>query len=308
MIVCTLPLLVILSQAPSPPGALSTAREQIRQGNCAAAIDTLTLLLHSSTKSRPEVAVPYQLLAVCYERSGQLDRAIDTLRDGLRDHPASPALERTLGELLFHQDPSNPEAGQLLASAVKTAPQDPEARHYYAQWAALNNRDEICASQEQAAIRLPGLNNLALLQMYALQGICLNHLDKPAAAKSALEKAFAIDLRKKPFDPAIAYQYVQFLMGRGQNEEAREVVAEILRRSPQFGPAHLEAAKSFDHDRQTEKAIQEAKAALLGEGDDDANIRAAHVLLAKNYFILGKTAEAEAEQQWVESHAGASKP
>jgi hypothetical protein len=32
------------------------------------------------------------------------------------------------------------------------------------------------------------------------------------------------------------------------------------------------------------------------------------VLLAKNYFILGKTAEAEAEQQWVESHAGASKP
>jgi tetratricopeptide (TPR) repeat protein len=305
MIVWALPLLMILSQAASPPGALSTARDQIRQGNCAAAIDTLIALLHSAAKPGD---VPYQLLAVCYERLGQLNRAIDTLRDGLLGNPDSPALGRTLGELLFHQDSSNPEAGQLLAAAVKTAPQDPEARHYYAQWAALNNLDQICADQEQTAIELPGLNNLALLQMYTLQGICLNHLDKPAAAKSALEKAFAIDLRQRPFHPAIAYQYVQFLTGQGQNEEAKKVVAEILRRSPQFGPAHLEAAKSFDHARQSEKAIHEAIAALRGEGDDDANIRAAHVLLAKNYFILGKTTEAEAEQQWVESHASAPKP
>jgi tetratricopeptide (TPR) repeat protein len=305
MIVWALPLLVILSQGASPPTAIATARDQIRQGNCPAAVDTLTALLHSAPKPGD---VPYQLLAVCYERLGQLNRGIDTLRDGLRGNPDSAALGRTLGELLFHQDSSNPEAGQLLAAAVKTAPRDPEARHYYAQWAALNNRDQICADQEQTAIRLSGLNNLALIQMYTLQGICLNHLDKAAAAKFAFEKAFAIDLRQRPFNPAIAYQYVQFLTGRGQSEDAKKVVAEILRRSPQFGPAHLEAAKSFDHDRQAEKAIQEAKAALLGEGDDEDNIRAAHVLLAKNYFILERTTEAEAEQEWVESHASAPKP
>jgi tetratricopeptide (TPR) repeat protein len=130
----------------------------------------------------------------------------------------------------------------------------------------------------------------------------------PGAAKPAFEKAFEIDLRKQPFDPATAYQYVLFLTSRGENEQAKKVVDETLRLSPQFGPAHLERAKSFDHERQTEKAIEEAKAALMGEGDDDSNIRAAHVLLAKSYFILGKTKEAEAERQWVESHAKPPQP
>jgi tetratricopeptide (TPR) repeat protein len=305
MIILALPLLMMLSQGASPPDALVTAQEQIRQGDCAAAIETLTALLHSAVKP---VDTPYQLLALCYQRAGQMDRAIDALRDGLRLNPNSPALRRTLGELLFRQDPGSAAAGELLAGAVKAAPQDPEARHYYAQWAALNNRDQICAEQEQAAVKLRGLNDLALLQMYTLQGICLSRLDKPAAAKSAFEKAFGIDLHQPRFDPAMAYQYVQFLTSRGQNEEAKKVVDESLRRSPQFGPAHLERAKFFDHERQPEKAIDEAKAALLGEGDDDANIRAAHVLLAKSYFILGKTKEAETEQRWVESHANASQP
>jgi tetratricopeptide (TPR) repeat protein len=139
--------------------------------------------------------------------------------------------------------------------------------------------------------------------MYTLEGLCLNHLDQPDAAKSAFEKAFEIDLHQQPFDPAMAYQYIQFLTSRAEGEKAKKVIDQTLSRSPGFGPAHLERAKSFDHERQTEKAIDEAKAALMGEGDDDANIRAAHVLLAKSYFILGKTKEAETEQEWVESHA-----
>jgi tetratricopeptide (TPR) repeat protein len=144
--------------------------------------------------------------------------------------------------------------------------------------------------------------------MYSLLGICLSHLDQPTAANSAFQRALAIDLRQHPFDPAMAYQYIQFLTSRGQTEQAKKIVDETLSRSPRFGPAHLERAKFLDHERQTEKAIDEANAALMGEGDDDSNIRAAHVLLAKSYFVLGKTKEAEAEQQWVEAHSHAPQP
>ena len=36
--------------------------------------------------------------------------------------------------------------------------------------------------------------------------------------------------------------------------------------------------------------------------NEETSIRAAHVLLAKCYFLLGKTSEAEAEQRWIESN------
>lgn len=281
---------------------LTAAQEQAREGNFQGAVDKLTDLLHGNEK--PGGDAPYQLLAGCFERLNRLDRAIETARDGLRQYPKSAALERTLGELLFHQDTGSAEAGQLLSDAVKADPQDPAARHYYAQWASLNNRDQLCAEQEQMALRLRGLNDLALLQMNALRGICLSHLDQGDAAQLAFRTAFEIDLHQRRFDPAMAYQYIQFLTSRGQKQEAEKVVDETLSRSPEFGPVHLERAKALDHERQTEKAIDEAKAALAGEGNDNTNIRAAHALLAKSYFILGNTREAEAEQRWVEAHAG----
>jgi tetratricopeptide (TPR) repeat protein len=305
MTAIALPLLLVLLQAPAPPDPVVTARQQILAGNCPSAVETLTMQLHSGAKVGD---APYQLLAFCYERSGEMNQAMETLRDGLRGNPDSQALKRTLGELLFRQNPANPQAGQLLADAVKADPKDPEARHYYAQWASLNNREQICADQEQAAVRLAGLNALALLQMYTLQGMCLNHLDQSAAAQTAFEKAFAINLKQQPFNPSMAYQYIQFLSGRGDTEREQSVVDETLKRSPRFGPAHLERAKYFDHQRQPEKAVEEATAALQGEGDEDTNIRAAHALLAKSYFILGKTQEAETEQKWVESHANATQP
>jgi tetratricopeptide (TPR) repeat protein len=302
MIVWAVPLIALLL----PGDALTTAREQVRHGDCQAAVETLMPVVQSGTK--PVEDAPIQLLAACLERLGQADRAVETLRSGLRTKPDSAAIKKTLGEVLFRQAPDNAEAGQLLGDAVKGDPQDPEARHYYAQWASLNNRDQICADQEQAAVKLHGLNDIALLQMYSLLGICLSHLEQTGPADAAFQKAFEIDLHQQPFNPAMAYQYIQFLTSRGRAEQANKVVNETLHRSPNFGPAHLERAKSFDHERQTEKVIEEAKAALAGDGDDDANVRAAHVLLAKSYFILGKTKEAEAEQQWVESHASATHP
>ena len=43
-------------------------------------------------------------------------------------------------------------------------------------WAYLNERDRICVQQEREGLGLPGLNDLALLQMHTLLGMCQSRL------------------------------------------------------------------------------------------------------------------------------------
>ena len=99
-----------------------------------------------------------------------------SLRAGLRVYPGAPLLERALGQLLFRIKFDSSEAGTLLARAAKMMPRDAQARHYYAQWAYLNARERICVDQERAALALPGLNDLAALQMNTLLGMCYSRL------------------------------------------------------------------------------------------------------------------------------------
>jgi tetratricopeptide (TPR) repeat protein len=149
---------------------------------------------------------------------------------------------------------------------------------------------------------LPTLPEQAVLQMNTLLGMCAGRLNDVQTAGAAFKNAFKINLSLQVFDPGAAYQYVQFLLQSGLDTEAESIIAEILKRAPRFGPAHVEMAKSFDHSGQPAQAIMEAQLALAGEGNTPSSIRAAHVLLAKCYFLLGKTSGAEEEQRWIESN------
>ena len=285
--------------------SLSQATEYVKAGRYADAVAILTKALQSNPKSG-ETA--YLLLSDCHLHLEQSDKAVETLRTGLRIYPAAPALERTLGEILFRRKYDSTEAGTLLAHAAKAMPRDPEAKHYYAQWAYLNSRDRICAQQEREALALPGLNDLALLQMYTLEGLCASRLEEADTARSAFQHADEINGRQKTFDPVAAYQYVQFLTRYNDDERAHQIVNEILQRIPEFGPAHLEKAKYFDRAKQPERAIEEARAALASRGNDPNTERAAHALLAKCNSLLGRTEEAKQEQEWIESHPNPEAP
>jgi tetratricopeptide (TPR) repeat protein len=229
----------------------------------------------------------------------------------LRNYPAAPVLERALGQLLFRAKYDSTEAGSLLARAAKMLPQDPEAKHYYAQWAYLNARDRICVQQEREALALPGLNDLALLQMNTLLGMCQSRLPEvegAQGARKAFQRANEINTRQTAYDPIAAMQYVQFLTLYGDDAAAQEVVDHILTHVPRFGPAHLEKAKYYDRSRDPERAISEAKLALASEGNDINTERAAHGLLARCYFLLGNAEAAAKEQQWIEAHPNPETP
>ena len=243
------------------------------------------------------------LLARCYESVGKPEDALRTLRAGVRAKPDSQRLPLNLGEVLFQLKADSLEAGALLAHAVEAMPRDAEARHYYAQWAYLNDKENECAANERAALALPGLNDQALLQMYTLLGLCEDKLDHPENAESAFQKALNVNRRSKPFDPGSAIQFARFLSISGKQEQARQLVQEVLAHAPSFGPVHLELARQFDKAGHFAQAVDEARLALAGEGNDSLTIRSARSVLAKGLFALGQKKEAEEQRQLIEAES-----
>ena len=208
-ILASLPGLQAFAQTPSP---WDLGARLAKQGNCAAAVQTLTSAL--ATAPAP-TAAPYLLLSDCDAQMNRPADAEQTLRKGLSAHPASPDLELALGELLMDVQPYSLEAGQLLEHSVRTAPRDPDARHSYARWAHMNLRERICVAQEKVAVLLPGLDDDERLQMNTLLGICSGRVEDAAEARAAFRRANAVNLRQKTYAPEAAWQYVEFLVRFG---------------------------------------------------------------------------------------------
>ena len=295
-ILASLPGLQALAQPPSP---WDLGARQAEQGNCAAAVQTLTSAL---TSAPAPTAAPYLLLSDCYVQMNRQPDAEQILRKGLSAHAGSHDLELFLGELLTDTQSGSLEAGQLLEHSVRTAPRDPEARHSYARWAHMNLRERICVAQEKAALLLPGIDGDTLMKMNTLLGICAGKVEDATEARAAFRRANAINLRQKTYDPAVAWQYVEFLRRFGEDAEVQSMAGEILERVPGFALARLERAKYFDREGQPDKAAEAARLVLQSAGNDLNVEREAHGILARSFTALGETDNASREQAWIEAH------
>jgi tetratricopeptide (TPR) repeat protein len=138
--------------------------------------------------------------------------------------------------------------------------------------------------------------------MNTLLGMCEARLDHLDGARAAFVAAMEVNRRAPVLDPSSAYQYVQFLVRSGAAAEALPIIGEVLRHAPDFGPAHLEQAKALERAGNLDAAVASARRALAAAANSPANVRAAHLILARCFFRLGRTAEAEAEQKWIESN------
>jgi tetratricopeptide (TPR) repeat protein len=300
MLMLVLPLLLMLQQAQPGASALRAADQLLRQNRYDEAITKLDATLQKDPQAGEALWI---LLARCYESVGKPEDALRTLQAALRANPDSPRLLLNLGEVVFRFKADSQEAGMMLRQASEAMPQDAEARHYYAQWAFLNDKENECAANEKAGLALPGLNDQALLQMYTLLGMCQDKLDQPDKAESAFEKALVINRRSKLYDPASAIQFARFLNVSGKEDQARRLVQEIASHAPGFGPVHLEIAKQFEKSGQFAQAADEARKALAGDGNDNQTIRSARTVLAKCLFATGRKKEAEEQRQLIEAES-----
>jgi len=86
-----------------------------------------------------------------------------------------------------------------------------------------------------------------------------------------------------------------------REDQAQNMIDEILVWSPEFAPAHLERARVLIRRGLPEKAIEAAQLALKHSSGDPEQTKATHALLAKALFSLGRTREAEDHQRQVEA-------
>ena len=272
---------------------------RFQAGDCSGVI---AILSQDKTPDPAEGDVPYAMLAACYPQLGRVAEGMKVVRDGLAALPQSGLLKRMLGQQLFREDPYSPDVGELLEGAMTALPRDPESRHYFAQWAYMNNRDEDCAEREREALRAPDLSPMAQLQMNTLMGMCEGRSGDPDAARAAFEIAREINKSLPRFDASSAYRYARFLSNHAETDQLQTVLGEILVHDPRYGPALLERARLLEREGKTQEAIEAANLALGGDGNDAESIRDAHSILAKSYFMLGQREKAEEEQKWVDEH------
>jgi len=129
----------------------------------------------------------------------------------------------------------------------------------------------------------------------------MDRTDHVEQAEDFFRKALEANRRLKQFDAAAALNFASFLKEQGRAEDARHILDEATQRAPSYGPAHLERARLLRSENEYEQAAEEAELALKLEGCGPSDVRAAHVLLAMVYSVLGNKQAAEEHRRLAKS-------
>lgn len=244
----------------------------------------------------------FLMLVDCRMQRGELEAALAAARAGLAKHPDSAPLLTTAGRLLLRDRKLSASARDPLAKAARLAPKDPETHYYYSQWACLHNQEELCIREAEIALKLAPGNPQAELQLNTLIGVAAEKLDRPGQAEAAFKLSLASNRKLGLAEPLSAFRYVDFLVKRARDDEAQSLIADIMRTAPRFGPALLERAKFLAKKGEQQQALALAETSLTLDDMDKENQRAAHMLLARIYFLLGRDDDATRHQTWIEQN------
>jgi tetratricopeptide (TPR) repeat protein len=205
-------------------------------------------------------------------------------------------------QALMAGNPASDRAGEILRQAAQLGPDDAEAQYLLGRWALVSGRFELAVEAETKAVRLSPDNATARMQAWTIVAVASDQMNQAGKADEAFRQAWQIDRSLKNFDPNAAYEYIRVLERDHRDEEAAPLVAEVLRRVPEYGPAHLSIAKSLFARKADAAAAREAEAALATIRNYPEVERDAHYLLARVYLRLGMRERAAIHTQWMKSN------
>lgn len=312
-----------------PDPNLLAAESYLQQKNFAKAIQALDLVFQVQAKP-PDAA--FGMMATAQLNTGNKEQALSFTERGLAAYPNSTKLaefyvallgdvatadetktkleqmvERQPRSIIFRKalarllSNSSAQADALFAGLAKELPRDAETHYLYAQWACVNDKNELCVAESTKAIALSATNLEAIMQLNTLRGIANDTLNRVPQAEAAFRQALAANRKLPKPSPHATFKFVEFLTKRNRAAEAQTLNDELLKSFPDFGEAHFERAKSLAKQKRNAEAITPAKRALSLLEKDPKQAKAIHAFLAKTYFALGQTADAEFHQKAVES-------
>jgi tetratricopeptide (TPR) repeat protein len=234
---------------------------------------------------------------------GHPEKAIELLESFISNQPEKrPEASFLLAKLLFQKNSSSERVGELLKAVIRVRPNLAEPHYYFGKWACLTGKEQLCISELTNALKLSPENLQASMQIHTLVALAYQNLRNIERANASFKEALLSNRKLKEPSPDAAFLYVEFLMRELKESEAETLLHEILRWSPQFGPAHLEFAKLLSRKGRLTEALAAAHKALQYQWRDQKKLRAVHAFLAKTLHALGREDEAKVHQHWIESN------
>jgi predicted Zn-dependent protease len=225
------------------------------------------------------------------------DQVEKTLIDALNANPQSPVFQKAVARMLYEDNPQDERAGAMLASAARLIPDDAEVHFFFGQWLCLNQREPACIQELNTAIaKTDGDNPDAMAQIWSMLATAHANMGQYEEAGAAWEQARRANGSLKQPSAWLDVQYAQYLRQLGRLDEADSSLRKVLRRYPDFEPAHFEAAEVALRRNDAETATREAGRALACPGVDHRERQNIHYFLSTLYAHTGRYADADRER------------
>jgi tetratricopeptide (TPR) repeat protein len=220
------------------------------------------------------------LIAIYYE-SGDLNKAVDVLRDLQAAKPDAPdvlyAAYRTYSDL----------AAKALSSLAEAAPESAPMHQILAQNLASRDEFQAAIGQYRRAIaldpRLPGLH-------YELAQMILAGSTEQAARTEA-EQEFRRELALNPTSAESEYMLGVLAWLQSKPEDALQHCLDALRLRPDLVDAHIAAGKALRALHRAGEAVGQLEAAVRLDPRNEV----AHYRLAQEYQEIGRRDDAARE-------------
>lgn len=153
-------------------------------------------------------------LAMNYYTKGQMQVALDELRNATQADPSYPDAFNAMGLVYMALNDREP-AEESFKRALAMAPNSPEVNNNYGWFLCRTGRPEKSIAYFQTALRDPLYTTPAVAARSA--GICSMQMKDMAAAQDFLQRSFQAD----PSNPTTMYHLADLLYRRGDYERAR---------------------------------------------------------------------------------------
>jgi len=264
-------------------------------GKAEAVESALDSLYQQGNSCDPEC---YVLLAKAQFAMNRTERAVEILNRGLKLYERSIDYLKSLTQLLLDERPRGVQTRQYVTILREMEPAEAEIYYFSSLLEYLDSNPDRAINEAKKGLELAA-DGATRARLHGVIGRAEEKLDNDDKAEAAFKTAREISRKLRSPDFQIATFYARFLVHRSREEEALTLLSQIIEESPHAGAAYLERAKILAARRNSEQAIADAKQALAHAGLDLETTRAAHALLVRAYYSIGKKSEAQFHQrQW----------